>query len=448
MSRAGRTIVRTQRILVWIGFLVGTMVLMHQPSDWAADDPRFTSSAVALETAAAGPLLEEHLAEVQTVRLRPGEPMASAFQKAGVIPPELAPALRRLAELVDVRRVRPTDLFLLYRSRHGELRRLEYDRGGLEDRVVLEPGGSDFRAYVEPKRVERKLRKIEGVVESSLYESMEKAGGDAGLVVSFADLFAWDFDFFTDTRNGDRYDLLVEEVSVEGRGLGFGKVLAGRYWPQGADRPLDAFLHGQGDDGGEYYTSDGRSVRKFFLKSPLNFRRISSQFTTARLHPIFKTVRPHLGVDYAAPLGTPVVALGGGRVIAMGWRGGFGRTLQIRHNTTYITQYAHLNAYADDVHPGVRVKQGEVIGFVGRSGDATGPHLDFRVQENGRWVNPLALKGGDPEPLPEGDRPAFAQTVERMTGLLDSLPAGAVVSLDAPAAFPQALTQLDTSQRP
>jgi hypothetical protein len=327
------------------------------------------------------------------------------------------------------------------------LRRLEYDRGGLEDRVVLEPGGSDFRAYVEPKRVERKFRKLEGVVESSLYESMEKAGGDAGLVVSFADLFAWDFDFFTDTRNGDRYDLLVEEVSVDGRGLGFGKVLAGRYWPPAAARPLDAFLHGQGDDA-EYYTGDGRSVRKFFLKSPLNFRRISSQFTTARLHPISKTVRPHLGVDYAAPMGTPVVALGGGRVSAVGWRGGFGRMVQIRHNSTYLTQYAHFSAYAKGVHVGTRVKQGEVIGYVGQSGHATGPHLDFRVQENGRWVNPLGLKGGDPEPLPARDRLAFAQTVERMTGLLDTLPAGAMVSLDAPAAFPQALTQLDTSQRP
>jgi murein DD-endopeptidase MepM/ murein hydrolase activator NlpD len=448
MSRAGRAIVRTQRILVWFAFLAGATVLIHQPADWGVDDPMFASSAIALETAAAGPLLEEQLAEVQAVRLRPGEPVALAFQKAGMVPPELTPALRRLAELVDVRRVRPTDLFLLYRSRHGELRRLEYDRGGLEDRVVLEPGGSDFHAYVEPKNVERSLRKIEGVVESSLYESMARAGGDAGLVVSFADLFAWDFDFFTDTRNGDRFDLLVEEISVDGRREGFGKVLAGRYWPKGAALPLDAFLHAKGDEDSEYYTSDGRSVRKFFLKSPLNFRRISSLFTTARLHPIFKTVRPHLGVDYAAPVGTPVVALGGGKVAAMGWRGGFGRTVQIRHNATYITQYAHLSAYAKGVHPGSRVTQGEVIGYVGKSGDATGPHLDFRVQESGRWVNPLGLKGGDPEPLPGRDRPAFARTVDRMTGLLDGLPAGAVVSLDAPAPFPQALTQLDTPKGP
>jgi peptidase M23-like protein len=435
------------RLPFWVAAVValGACIVWKMPHRWEPAAPAFMSSATALETAAQGPLPEDHLNEVHTAKLRPGQQMVSLFQEAGIVPPDFSPALKCLSAVVDFRRIRPTDLFVLYCSRQGKLRRLEYDRGGVQDKIVLESQGDDFHTFVEPKQVDHVLRKMQGTVSSSLYESMAGAGGDPGLTVSFSDLFAWDFDFFTDTRDGDRFDMLVEEVWVDGHRQGFGRILAGRYWPVGESQPLDAYLHNWNPDASSYYTRDGKSVQKFFLKSPLNYRRISSTFTTSRLHPIFKVYRPHLGVDYAAPMGTPVVALGSGRVVLMGWRGGFGRTVQIRHNGTYLTQYGHLSAYARGLHPGDRVKQGELVGYVGMSGDATGPHLDFRVQMDGSWVNPLGLKRGESAPLPDRERAGFMESVERLTGLLDQLQAGTTIRLDPDGGLPAPSTAAQPS---
>ncbi len=430
-----------KNVIVPAIFATAGFVLLKLPiMKWEPAAPVFVNSATALETASAGPLPEDRLNEIHKIHLKPGQQMTTVFAEAGVVPPDLSPAVKALSRAVDLRRIRSTDLFILYRSKQGKLRRLEYDRGGTADKIIVEQNGTDFHSFAEPKHVEHVLCKMQGTVSSSLYETMAAIGGDANLIVSFADLFAWDFDFFTDTRNGDHFEMLVEEVWVDGKKVSFGRILAGRYWPVGEAEPLDAFLHAWNPDESSYYTHDGQSIRKFFLKSPLNYRRISSTFTTARFHPIFKTYRPHLGVDYAAPMGTPVVALGGGRVCSVTWRTGFGRTVQIRHNDTYLTQYAHLSAYAKGLRSGDHVKQGEVIGYVGQSGHATGPHLDFRVQMNGKWVNPLGLKRGASSPLPQSQKAAFAVSVTRWNGLMDELQAGATIYLDANGNLPAPAT--------
>jgi len=402
---------------------------------------------VALRTAGEGPIPESELSEVERLQLRPGQAPEDAFLQAGLEPAQVGAALDALAGAVDVRRLRPSDTFLLFRSRQGDLRRVEYEDGRSDSRVVLERAESGFRASVQQKPVERYLQKVQGTVEDNLYLAMQNAGGDAGLVLNFSDLFAWDFDFATDTRRGDRFEMLVETKVVDGSPGGFGRILSGRYLPAGSQEPLEAFYHAW--DGGReagYYLANGRSVRKFFLKSPLNFRRISSGYTTRRFHPIKKQFRPHLGVDYAAPTGTPVVALGNGRVVFRGWKGGFGRTIQVRHNKTYLTQYGHLSRYAKGIRSGGRVKQGQVIGYVGMSGMATGPHLDFRVLQSGHWVNPLHVKGGESEPLPASQREVFAAEVGQLQELMDRLEPGRSVSLDGgegpvPAL---ALARLDT----
>jgi murein DD-endopeptidase MepM/ murein hydrolase activator NlpD len=326
------------------------------------------------------------------------------------------------------------------------LRRLEVQRRPGE-RVVLESGSEGaFASWVEREPSEKRLRKLAGRVDDNLYLAMSRAGGGAGLVVEFADLFAWDFDFFTDTRSGDTFDLLVEEEWVGGERVGTGRILAGRYHPVGEPEPLVAYFYTWED--GElsgYYDGGGRSLRKFFLKSPLQFRRISSHFTHKRLHPIHKTYRPHLGVDYAAPTGTPVVALGNGKIVYVGWKGGYGRTVQIKHNATYLTQYAHLSRYGKGMKSGARVKQGQTIGFVGSSGVATGPHLDFRVRENGKWINPLHLKGGQSKPLPEGQRAAFAEIRGHLQDLLETMTPGRARPLPSGELLPAlALARLDT----
>lgn len=436
----------TGRAVGWAALLAGALILgVLVTTFFNRDDNVLHSTAYALESAASGPVLEDHLAVIEVVNLERGQTVAGSFSRAGISANEVAGAVASLREVIDLKKVRPSDTFLLYCSREGELRRVEFEQKGADARIVLEGRGGVYLASVEAKTVERFLRKIEGTVEDNLFFSIQRAGGNAALVVNFADLFAWDFDFFTETRKGDRFEILAEEKIVDGVPAGFGIIMAGRYLPVGASSALDAyyFTWNDGEESG-YYTGEGRSVRKFFLKSPLNFRRISSHFSHNRFHPILKKNRPHLGIDYAARSGTPVVALGNGRVVFRGSKGGYGRTVQIKHNQTYMTQYAHLSKYA--VGRGVRVKQGQVIGYVGSSGLATGPHLDFRVMENGNWINPLRLDGGKSEPLPGEHRAAFEENVGRIEMVLDRLEPGEAVLLpvlDRPDPV-VALARLDT----
>lgn len=420
---------KTSRALGWTAFVAAALILgVLVPTLFNQDDSVLHSTAYALESAASGPVLEDHLTVIEVVRLERGQTVAGSFSRAGVGSNDVVRAVASLQEVIDLKKVRPSDTFLLFCSREGELRRVEFDQRGADSRIVLDSSGGAYVASVEQKAIARSLRKIEGTVEDNLFFSIQRAGGNAALVVNFADLFAWDFDFFTETRKGDRFEILAEERVVDGVPAGFGIIMAGRYLPAGAESALDAyyFTWSEGEESG-YYTGEGRSVRKFFLKSPLNFRRISSQFSKSRFHPILKKNRPHLGIDYAAPSGTPVVALGNGRVVFSGWKGGYGRTVQVKHNGTYMTQYAHLSKFA--VGQGVRVKQGQVVGYVGSSGHATGPHLDFRVMENGKWINPLGLSGGQSEPLPKEHRTAFEENVGRIEMVLDRLKPGEAILL-------------------
>ncbi len=411
----------------WLGVSVALLALVllarNEPGGMEALLRETTREA--LQSAARGPMPEELLATVEQLHLRRGQTVEGALLDCGVDRPRATAVLAGLGGLVDLRRVRPEDRITLFRARDGELRRLEYQKIP-EERIIVEAGEDAFHARVERAPVQVLIRKLSGSVDGSLYESLTAVGGDPGLVVEFADLFSWDFDFFTDTRNGDRFELLVEERVIGAETVGYGKILAGAYHPAEAPAPLRVvhYAWGTGADEGGYYQPDGRSIRKLFLKSPLNYRRISSHFSKSRFHPILKRSRPHLGVDYAAPSGTPVVALGNGRVVDVGWRGGYGRLVKIKHGNDTVTQYAHLSGYAKGIRSGVRVSQGQVIGYVGASGLATGPHLDFRVQQRGRWVNPLTLKGGESEPLPARHRPGFDGEVARLDGLLQDMAPG------------------------
>jgi murein DD-endopeptidase MepM/ murein hydrolase activator NlpD len=434
----------------WVGwglFLVAVfLVVASAPGLFPGTSSGFVTAA-ALQSAAAGPVWEGGMSSVERVRLVPGQPLVGALLESEVSPGDAGSALAALVKEVDVRRLRPSDTFWVYRSRAGGLTRLEYERRGSRERVIVARGDDGFHASVEAKQVERYLRKLEGTVGDNLYLAIERGGGDAGVVMNFSDLFAWDFDFFTDTRQGDRFEMLVEEDVVDGERAGFGRILAARYLPVRAEEPLEAFHYAwNGGEESGYYRGNAESIRRFFLKSPLNYRRISSTFTNSRFHPILKKYRPHLGVDYAAATGTPVVALGNGKVTFVGSKGGYGRTVRIRHNRTYTTQYAHLSRYGKGVRSGVRVKQGQVIGYVGSSGMATGPHLDFRVQKDGRWMNPLRLKGGRAEPLPRGERAAFDERAACLARLMERLPVGFAVELAGgeDQGLAAALARLDT----
>lgn len=263
--------------------------------------------------------------------------------------------------------------------------------------------------------------KAEVVIESSLWNAM--AGNDlpVELALELSEIYAWTIDFFG-LQQGDSIRVFYDEQYVDSVRWGIGRIYAANfyhgkrwqeaYWFDIADyQATDTRCRG-------YFDAEGNSLRKAFLKAPLNYKRISSKFTYARKHPVYKVVRPHTGVDYAAPAGTPVVAIGDGVVIEKGYKGGGGNSVKIRHNSTYTTAYLHLSKYGKDIAVGKRVNQGQVIGYVGSTGASTGPHLDFRVWKGGTPIDPLKMVSPPVEPVPATLRPTFDSVVVALRGEL------------------------------
>jgi murein DD-endopeptidase MepM/ murein hydrolase activator NlpD len=279
----------------------------------------------------------------------------------------------------------------------------------------------DFRdslkVYTGKKEVSKVLKVASGTIRSSLWNTFEEGHLDAGLAMKMADVYAWTIDFYG-LQKGDNFKLVYEEIIVDSISTGTDRILASIF-SSGA-REFYAFYFDQKESRG-YFDDAGQSLQRSFLKAPLRFSRISSRFSRARMHPILRIVRPHFGVDYSAPKGTPVVSLGNGRVYEAGWKGGYGRFIGIRHNSIYSTTYAHLSGYAKGIHPGSVVKQGDLIGYVGSSGLATGPHLDFRVYRNGNPVDPLKLESPPTEPVASAYMTQYKQLVTKMKAKLDSI---------------------------
>lgn len=265
------------------------------------------------------------------------------------------------------------------------------------------------------KPVRKENHSAQAVIESSLWNAFTSQDLPVELALRLSDIYAWTIDFFG-LRKGDSIRVFYEMQYVDSTAIGVGQVFAANFyhggqWQEAYLYQVPDSLQNRFPNVSGYYDGTGRSLRKAFLKAPLNYRRISSHFTYARKHPIFKTVRPHTGVDYAAPKGTPVVSIGDGTVIFKAYNGGGGNTVKIRHNATYTTAYLHLNGYAKDIQVGKHVKQGQVIGYVGSTGHSTGPHLDFRVWKNGTPVDPLKMQSPPADPVPDQLRDDFLQTI-------------------------------------
>jgi murein DD-endopeptidase MepM/ murein hydrolase activator NlpD len=311
----------------------------------------------------------------------------------------------------------------------ASLLRLRYEIDGLNE-LEAEVQDDLFTARKITHDVEVRYDRAEGTIASSLYASAIGAGVSPEIVMGLTDIFAWDINFFTDIREGDTYTILYERHFVRGTFKGYGKILAARFVNQGEERV--AVHYRQGGEGG-YYDATGKPIRKLFLKAPLNYRRISSGFTHSRMHPVFQVKRPHLGVDYAAPSGTPVVALGAGTVVFKGWSGGFGKSVRIQHANGYVTYYGHLSGYVKGLAKGSRVRQGQVIGYVGSTGISTGPHLDLRVTLNGKFINPLTLRPVNGPPLQGENLAHFKHLSEEKLALLKDVSISGAVKLGANA---------------
>ncbi len=354
--------------------------------------------------------------------------------------PDLVPAIVSATRTVfDPRRLRADHTYRLERTFGGLLRRFDYEID--EDRFLRLAGAADdqpgeITAEVVPYQKETKQVSVVGEITKespSLFEAMDRAGEGPDLSIELADIFSGEIDFNSDLQAGDRFSLTFEKVYREGKFSSYGPVLAAELSNEG--RVLKAFRFTLPGGQTGYYDENGRSLKRFFLKSPLKFAaRVTSRFSRARMHPILRILRPHLGVDYGAPTGSPVVAVANGVVVSAGWAGQGGRMVRLRHASGYQTFYMHLSSIA--VRAGHRVSQGDLIGRVGMSGLATGPHLDYRVWKNGVPINPLTLLRSLPpgEPIPRRLMAQFSAERDRMLSSL-SPPAPANT---APAAAPGA----------
>jgi len=293
-----------------------------------------------------------------------------------------------LTQQLDPRRLLPGTEIKGRRTPAGELERLTVELDELTS-VTLQVENGQVVARRTTREVDRRVQQLSGSITSSLFQAMREAGAEPELAVRIAEVFQWDIDFFRDVRKGDSFEVLVDRQMVEGQHYGYGMVYAARFTNRGRQLYAIAFPDETGRVG--YYDLDGHPLRKQFLRSPLKFSRVTSRFSLSRFHPIYKRRMPHYGVDYGAPVGTPVHVTADGVVSLIGHNGGAGRMVRVKHANAYETNYLHLSRYAPGIRSGARVRQGQVIGYVGSSGASTGPHLDYRVKHNHRWVNPLQI---------------------------------------------------------
>ena len=315
---------------------------------------------------------------------------------------------------IDFRRLQAQDTLELHRDASGDLVKFVYRQSPL-DVVEATRVGDAWTASRLDVPTDRRLVVVSGTLRESLFESMERLGERPQLVLDFAEIFAWDFDFAADSQPGDRFRMLVEKVFTGEQFVKYGRILAAEYESEGR---LHTGVYFKDKEGSGYYTSAGESLRRAFLKSPLEFTRISSTFSRARRHPILGGMRPHLAVDYAAPHGTPVFAVADGTVESAAWSGGGGNTIVLRHRANFKTMYNHLSHFAKGIRSRASVRQRQVIGYVGSTGLSTGPHLDYRVIKDGRFVNPLKQTFLPGLPISPSNRGPFAEARDSLLSQL------------------------------
>jgi murein DD-endopeptidase MepM/ murein hydrolase activator NlpD len=365
-----------------------------------------------------------------------GETLGDLLGRVGLPAPEIPTWISAVQPVLDPRALPVGLLAESVSNVHGSVVALRLTPDWRAS-VVVERDGSLIRARREMRPVERDLVVVDGTVRSSLFDAMSATGESETLALELADLFQWDIDFHREVREGDTFALLVERVRSEGATVAYGPVVAATYTNRGKRYTAVRYAFAGAKD--SYYDEHGSPLRKQFLRAPLRFSRLTSRFSLSRMHPILGQRLPHWGVDYAAPVGTPVMATADGVVTFTGWRGGGGNAVEIRHAGGFVTAYLHLSRFAAGIRPGVRVAQGQVVGFVGTTGMSTGPHLDYRITQNGSHLNPLRIGKEPAPPLPKNELPRFAGWAGQVLPLLGSagpLPAERAATLQTAAPIP------------
>lgn len=383
------TVIAGLTLLFITGFLVSQKALDYfkRPTAIAVEQPVAPSPQLSIE-------------EIYPYDIPKNKTLFSILTEQDVPGPEIQKIVEAARPYYNLARIRPGIRYNLEfdESTNPQLNSIGFRFSPLES-LHVKRVDNGWSAEKKTEVVELKTVHFFGAVKTSLWESAKLANMDPLLISELSEIFAWQVDFAREVKIGDRWRLSAEQKFVRGQAVGWGSILSAEY--QNAGESFVAVLfRSEGEDRG-YFAPDGSSLKRMFLKSPISFGRITSGFSKKRFHPILHVNRPHLGVDYGAPRGTPVKAVGDGTISFKGYSGGGGNVIKIRHNSMYETAYKHLHGFAKNIRYGVKVKQGQVIGYVGSTGLSTAPHLHFEFFQAGRFVDPVGKKFPSAEPVPQ-----------------------------------------------
>lgn len=360
--------------------------------------------------------------DVNEYRMKNGDNPASIFASLGFSAMKADSITKASLDILDPTKLKAGMHYYTFTTQDStaNIRYIAFAKS-MVDYAVIDLTGDIIQAYQFNKPITLKKQYVAGTLNSSLWNVIKASGADPLLALKLSDVYAWQIDFF-DVKEGDSFEVLYNVAYIDDTtALSITSIEGAIFNHQGKDFVAIPFTQ---DSVFEYFDLEGNSLRKAFLKAPLDFFRITSRFTNARFHPILKRYRAHHGVDYAAPVGTEVKSIGAGTVISKGYAGGGGHTLKVKHNSSYTTCYMHLSRYAKGIELGSHVQQGQVIGYVGSTGLSTGPHLDFRVYKNGQPINPLQMEAPPSLPVKPELRDSFAIVKKQVLTELDSLKQG------------------------
>ena len=390
------------------------LALLPESGASSGDDTRATSAALELpppperqqDAAATEPAPEREWIEIE---VSSGDTLARLLDAEGVSPGEIHRLVTADGHLEALARIRPGERFRIDLDEDGRLAAVQHRKSRTRT-LHAERTDDGWESRLEEREYERHLRYAHGTIDDSLFLAGRRAGLGTGTIMQLAHIFGWDIDFIMDIREGDEFRLLYEELFLDGEKVGEGNIVMAEF--RNRNREFSAFRYEFENGEADYFDEEGNSMRREFIRNPVDFTRISSRFNLNRRHPVLNTMRAHRGVDYAAPTGTEVRAAGDGRVKFAGRRGGYGNVVILRHGEKYSTLYAHLNRF--HVRSGQRVRQGQTIGEVGMTGMATGPHLHYEFRVNGRHRDPLKVDLPQAEALPEEYRDDYLTRVNRL----------------------------------
>jgi murein DD-endopeptidase MepM/ murein hydrolase activator NlpD len=379
-----------------------------EPEDTAKSDP-IAKPEKPVVAAAKSPSHKE-------VVVSKGDTLSTLFEKVGLPPAAVHEVLASDKQAKLFSQLKNGQILQFELSPEGNLKQLHSKLSDLES-ISLSRTDKGYTFTRDVSKPNVRTAYVHGVISNSLSQSAARAGLSHSMTMDMANIFGYDVDFAQDIRKGDEFDVIYEQKLVNGKTVATGNILSARFTNRGKTYTAVRYTNKQGNT--NYYTADGNSMRKAFIRTPVEFARISSMFSMGRKHPILNKIRAHKGIDYAAPRGTPIKATGDGKVILAGRRGGYGNTVIIQHGETYRTLYGHMQGFAKGIQSGTNVKQGQVIGYIGTTGLSTGPHVHYEFQVNGVHVDPLGQKLPMADPIAKSEKQRFMQESQPLMARMD-----------------------------